>query len=177
LRHTSFGTADGVRRIDRDPGRGRDREMGRYARDQMLDGLVKSGLVLDSLVLDGLPQIDFRCREFSGMSDSAGRLVETVGRAWGRTTWGFGLAARGGQSWAILRNRGAREQDERKSRRPPRILDCRESQRARRHVGQRLAGQARRERLRRGTSWPYSTPDRVLAAVGGGVLRGGLGAG
>jgi len=150
-RHTSFGTADGVRRIDRDPDPGR--VIGQHVPDHTENGLV----------LDGLPEIDFRCREFSCLSDSEGRSVEIAGqtrvRTGGRESWGTELAARGGQSLAIERNLGARKQDERKSHRPPSTPGCRKIRRARRHFGQRPARRARRERLRPGTSWPYSTPD------------------
>jgi hypothetical protein len=69
-------------------------------------------------------------------------------------------AARAAQSSPAVRNRDAR-----KRRHAPRILDCRRIRRARRRVAQKPVRQAQTKRLRPGTSWHYSTPDRTLFLV------------
>jgi len=101
--------------------------------------------------------MEFRCREFSGSSSSVGRLLDIPRRPRGRTRCRTEPAAQAAQSWAI-----ARKRDARKSRRPSGTLDCRKIRRACRHVAQRRARQARSKRLRPGTSWHHSTPDRTF---------------
>ena len=109
----------------------------------------------------GLPAIDFRCRGFRcsdircrEISDSE---LEILRQARDDTRTRNEPATRAVKSRAI-----AKQRDARKTRRCPRILDCRWTQRGRRHVAQRRARQAREERSRPGTSWQHSTPDLIF---------------